>query len=167
MTAKKTQSASAAPVAPSAPPKSKYTNEYVSRIMGDLENAVAVVKDAAAYFAGESEAANMEIEEMYTQLQQALPERNHVVKVVKVRAPRSSNKLTILEAVKSVIKKAGRKGLTRSEVGAKVKESGYETKTDDESFANSCYVSGINKLMQSKEVERIKEEGGESHYRMV
>lgn len=80
------------------------------------------------------------------------------------RGARGNNKFTIPEAVTVVLKQAGRAGLSRADITAKIlmPESkggiGYESTSETaEDFSNSVYATGINKLVKEGVVETIGE----------
>ncbi len=61
-----------------------------------------------------------------------------------------SNSKKLEEFVYDALKKAGQKGLSKIAVGDAVRAAGFNTPSSPLEFANSCYVSGINKLTKRK-----------------
>jgi len=62
-----------------------------------------------------------------------------------------ANGKNLVEYCYDALKKAGKKGLNKTAVAEAVIAAGFTTPSTKDQFAASCYVSGINKLMNRKD----------------
>lgn len=75
------------------------------------------------------------------------------------RAARRSNEFNIYDATALIAWAAGKKGITKADAVACMKQAmGYQTNASDDSFAQSVFVAGINKLTNS-ELLTVEREG--------
>lgn len=73
----------------------------------------------------------------------------------------------LIDYVRNAIKSA-QHGITKLDVAKAVIRAGFVTPSTLVDFANSCYVSGIHKLMAENEVESFRKDGDrESYYRII